>query len=130
MPLVNISLFNIWNTAEQKHINQIVHDSLVEAFQIPETDFNHRLTVYTKDSWILPPGRTQKSLLIEITIFPGRSAEAKKKLYNLLHSRLTKKFELDDSDIMTVLHETQLINWGLKGGISGEDTQFHFKLNV
>ena len=84
MPLVKISIKQE-RTSEQKNaLLNAVHSALVEEFRVPETDRNQRISEYLENDFEKPPRRTDKYTLIEITIFPGRSAETKKDSITLL----------------------------------------------
>lgn len=91
MPIVKISCFNVWSQKDRLEISDIIHDALHDAFKIPEHDFNHRFEVFTLNEWQIPKTKSTKYLLIEMTIYPGRSKEAKAKLYKLISEKLTKK---------------------------------------
>ena len=52
--------------------------------------------------------------MVEITLFPGRSLEIKRRLYAALVEELGA-FGVPASDIQTVLIEVEPVNWGLQG---------------
>ena len=83
MPLVEISIRKGRSDSEKKELLNIVYSSLVDAFKIPERDRVQRIYEFKDDEFEIPNDRTNKFTIIEITIFPGRSFEAKKKLYKL-----------------------------------------------
>jgi phenylpyruvate tautomerase PptA (4-oxalocrotonate tautomerase family) len=128
MPLVRISLLKTWENNQIKLISDKIHEALVEAFKIPENDYNHQINQYEKSSLVFSQNNTDKYILIEMTIFAGRSKQAKKELYQKIVSKL-HELGIPISDITIVLNEPPLENWGLSGK-SGEETNFEFKINV
>ena len=129
MPLVKISLLKGRSKPEKKQLLDLVHLSLVEAFKIPDHDRLQRIYEFNEDEFEIPNDRSKKFTIIEITIFPGRSVEAKKKLYKLIFNKL-KKLGYSDNDAVVVLHEPELNNWGLRSGLSGSEIEFGFNLEV
>ncbi|WP_321495981.1 tautomerase family protein [uncultured Desulfobacter sp.] len=77
----------------------------------------------------MPEDRTNKFTIIEITILPGRTFEAKKKLYNLIFRQL-KQLDYQDNDAVVVLSEPELNNWGVRGGIPASEIDIGFNLKV
>ncbi len=129
MPLVKISILKGRSTSEKKKLLDLVHSSLVEAFKIPDHDRTQRVYEFSEVDFEIENDRSDKYTIIEITIFPGRSVEAKKKLYKLLFSHL-KELGYQDNDAIVVLHEPDLDNWGVRGGQSGREVDLGFNLKV
>jgi phenylpyruvate tautomerase PptA (4-oxalocrotonate tautomerase family) len=128
MPLVKISMLKIWDNKQKKEISDKIHDSLVEAFKIPDDDYLYQIIEFDKDNYLYSKKRTEKYILIEMTIFPGRSKKAKKHLYENIVSKLSE-LKITPTDIIIILNELPLENWGLSGK-SGEETDIGFNLNV
>jgi phenylpyruvate tautomerase PptA (4-oxalocrotonate tautomerase family) len=129
MPIVRISILKGRTLEEKKEITEAVHDALMSSFRIPETDNNQRIHEYDPQDYILPPGKTEKYILVEITVFPGRSQEAKRELYQAIVSKLGK-LNVETMDISIILYEPPLENWGIRGGIPASDIDLGFDLNI
>lgn len=129
MPLVKISIRKGRSDSEKKKLLDLVHSSLVDSFKIPDSDRVQRIYEFNDDEFEIPSDRTNKFTIIEITIFPGRSLETKKKLYKLIFYQL-KKLGYQDNDAVVVLHEPELNNWGVRGGLSGSEVDLGFNLKV
>lgn len=129
MPLVKISIRKGRSISEKKELLDIVHSSLVEAFKIPDKDRIQRIYEYSDDEFEIPADRTDKFTIIEITIFPGRSLEAKKKLYGLIFNKLIG-LGFQDNDAIVVLNEPPLDNWSVRGGVPASELDPGFNLNV
>jgi phenylpyruvate tautomerase PptA (4-oxalocrotonate tautomerase family) len=128
MPLVKISIMKIWNVDQKKNISDRIHESLVEAFKIPDYDYNHQIIEFEKENFIYSRNRTEKSIFIEMTVFPGRSKKAKCDLYSAITRKLAE-MDISANDVTIVLNEPPLENWGLAGK-SGEETSIGFKIDV
>lgn len=76
----------------------------------------------------MPPGCTAKRTFIECSLFPGRSLEAKKRLYRLLVDRLVA-LGTPPQDVFIVLHEPPMENWGVRGRPASE-VSLGYDLNV
>lgn len=130
MPLVRISMRKGKTRQEIKAVSDAVHASLVEAFRIPVDDRNQRLIEYDVDDYELPSDKTSMFTLIEMSIFPGRTLDAKKKLYAEINTRLQALGYHNPKDIVIVLQEVPLDNWGVQGGVPASAIHIPFKLDV
>jgi phenylpyruvate tautomerase PptA (4-oxalocrotonate tautomerase family) len=129
MPLVTISLLRGRTEIEKSQISEHVHRALVEAFKIPEDDFNHRMAEYDKKDWTLPGNRSDTFVLVEMTVFPGRSRDAKRRLYQGIVTRL-ESVGIPGNDVLIVLNEPPLENWGIHGGRLADETDIGFAVKV
>ena len=120
MPLVQISIRKQFGKDEKNQINDIIHHALVEAFKIPEHDFNHRFNEYAEENFHIPEGKSQKYMIIEMTIFPDRSLDTKRLLYELITKELEERLGLIKNEILIVLNEPVRDNWGILGKPSSE----------
>jgi phenylpyruvate tautomerase PptA (4-oxalocrotonate tautomerase family) len=102
---------------ERQRLFQAVHDALMEAFQIPDDDRTQRIVEHEPENFEIPPGSSHPYTLIEITAFPGRSADAKRNLYRTLVQRLGE-IAIDPRDVSVVILEPALESWGVRGGHS------------
>lgn len=107
---------------------EVVHEALVEALKIPEDDLIQILQEHKEDNFEIPPYKTEMFTLIEITMFIGRSVEAKRNLYKAIAERL-EPLGIKAQDIMVILHEPSLENWGIRG-IPVSEINLDFKIDV
>jgi phenylpyruvate tautomerase PptA (4-oxalocrotonate tautomerase family) len=128
MPLVNIYLQNVWTDEIIKNISDDIHDVLVESFKIPEHDYNHRIIKLESSCFIHSDRKTDQYVFINIFIFPGRSKEAKRILYSGIFNKLTR-YGIKENDLVVVLDEPPLENWGMKGK-PGDEVDIGFNLKV
>ena len=128
MPLVKVSLLKGRSIAEKKAILDAIHAALLEAFKIPENDRNQRIFEFEPDNFDIPEEKTSKYTIIEIDVFPGRSLDAKRKLYHKIVQNLEE--QIQPNDILVVLKEPPLDNWGVLGGMPASEIDLGFKLDV
>jgi phenylpyruvate tautomerase PptA (4-oxalocrotonate tautomerase family) len=106
-----------------------LHEALVEAFRIPDDDRTQRIDEYPSEDFEIPPGRSEKYMLVEITAFPGRSFEAKRNLYRAITRKLVA-LGVPALDILIVLNEPALENWGVRGGFAASEVDIGFDIQV
>ncbi len=114
MPLVRAEIRKGRTPQAKKALLDAIHSALVEAFKTPDTDRTQRICEFSPEDFEIPPGKSGNYTLVEITIFAGRSDEAKRRLY----AAITRNFGvlgIAPTDITVVLHEPPLTNWGLRG---------------
>ncbi len=114
---------------ENRRLLDAVHDALVEAFRIPDTDRHQILLEHDASAFEITADRTEAYTLVEIVAFPGRSLEAKRKLYHSLASRF-EAAGVSAGDLFVVLTEPPLENWSPRNGVSSADVKPTFKLDV
>ncbi len=129
MPLVKVSLLKGKSKEEKKTLLDAIHAALMEAFKIPENDRNQRIFEFEPENFDIPEGKTSNYTLIEIDVFPGRSLDAKRKLYQTIVQNL-KELDIQPSDLLIVLKEPPLDNWGVRGGAPASEIDLGFKLDV
>ena len=87
-------------------LSNVIHTSLIEVLQlIPEKRF-HRFFPLDKSDFYYPSDRTNNYLVIEISMFEGRSVETKKELIRLLIKNINEKFNIPIYDIEITIFET------------------------
>lgn len=130
MPLVKVEVLKGKTKRYKKAILNGIHSALVEAFKIPDHDRMQRLYELEKDDFEISSTKTENVTLIELTVFKGRSYEAKKNLYSAIVKNLAESPGIDGNDIIIVINEPPLENWGVKGGIPASEADLGFKIDV
>jgi phenylpyruvate tautomerase PptA (4-oxalocrotonate tautomerase family) len=113
----------------KERLSEILHECVVEAFLFPKEKKAHRFIYMEEDSFFYFEGRTIKHTIIEISMFEGRSMEAKKILYKLIFERFEKELSITSMDVEITLFETPLHNWGIRGK-SGDELILNYKVNI
>ena len=130
MPIVKIEIRKGKSDEYKKAILNGVHDALVEAIKIPDHDRMQRLYELDKENFETPSTKTDNITLIEITMFKGRSNQAKKSLYKAIVNNLASNPGIDGNDIVIVLNEPPLENWGIRDGKPANEVDLGFEIKV
>ena len=75
------------------------------------------------------PATCHAFTLVEITAYPGRSAAAKRALFQALARRF-EGIGIAPRDLFVVISEPPLENWSVRDGVSSADVKPTFKLDV
>ncbi|HEY9122719.1 MAG TPA: tautomerase family protein [Bacteroidales bacterium] len=102
-------------------------DAVVEILQLPADDKNIRVLEYEPEYFQMKP---PYEMLIEISMFAGRTKETKKKLFQTIVNNLSAKGLISKEKVFILLNEQPMENWGVKGGIPADDINLGFKINV
>lgn len=129
MPLVKIETRKSWSAFQKKEIMEAIHSAMREALKIPENDRDIRFHQYHPEDFQVSNDKTENYILVEISMFTGRSLQAKKELYQGIVANL-EKLGIFASDVFIVLHEVPLENWGIRGGIPASEVDLGFKVGV
>ncbi len=129
MPLVKIETRKSWSASQKKEIMEAIHSAMRKALKIPENDRDIRFHEYHPEDFQVSPEKTENYILVEISMFTGRSLQVKKDLYQGIVANLGKQGILT-SDVFIVLHEVPLENWGIRGGNPASEVDLGFKVDV
>ena len=129
MPLAKIEVRKSRSRNEIEAMMEAVYQAQREALKVPRGDRQIRYIEHKPEHFAVPPDKTDNYTLVEITLFPGRSLDAKRKLYQSIVKRFAEMGILP-SDVFIVLNEPPLENWGIRGGQPASEIEIGFKLNV
>jgi len=130
MPLVRVEILKGKSSEYKRAILDGIHAALMEALKIPEYDRTQRLYELEKSNFEIHRLRLENYTIIEITMFKGRNLEAKRKLYSEIVKNLGNSPGIDGMDIIIVIHESKLENWGIRGGKLPKEVGLEFKIDV
>jgi len=129
MPLVKIEIEKGFDQPYKEAILEGIHQALVDCIRIPASDRRQRIYELDPQDFI-HTGKSKQFTLVEITMFPGRSKEARKALYRAIVDHLATNPGIPPSDIMIVIHEPPLHNWGIRGGFPADEIDPGFEIKV
>ena len=115
MPLVKVEIIKGKTAEYKKMLLQSIHEALMAALQIEDDDRYQRLYELDADCFERRASKTDKFTLIELTLFPGRSKDIKRAIIKETARILYERLEIQASDIMMIIHEPPLDNWGCYG---------------
>ncbi len=115
MPLVRIEMIKGKPREYKAAVLETVHNCLIDAFGIEDWDRFQRIIEIDKDDFELPEGKTEDFMIIDLTIFPGRTKEQKKRAIETIADSLNKRLGIRNTDVFIVINEPPMENWGLAG---------------
>lgn len=129
--MAQIKIFAMRDCIEQHRaaLSGAIHQALVDAFAVPPDKKFQRFLALDPDDFIFPADRSPLYTIIEISIFEGRSLEARKALIRGLFQRINEACGITPQDIEITIHETPRHNWGIRGQC-GDELQLSYKVNV
>lgn len=114
MPLARIEVRMPRPDHEVQGLIDAVYAAQRAAFNLREGDRQIRYVEHQPDRWAVPAQRSAAFTVVEVTLYPGRSLEAKRAFYAEITQRFAA-FGITPDDLYIVLHEVPAENWGLRG---------------
>lgn len=102
-------------------VARAVHDAMVAAISIPEDDFFQLLSDYQAgdfhfDRAFLGHHRSDRMVVVQITLRRGRSDAMKRELYARIAANLEKEAGMRPQDVFIYLLENDFSDWSVGGG--------------
>ncbi len=110
-------------------LSDAIHGAIVEAFAYPIEKRFHRFMPLDEADFIYPSDRSDRYVIIEISIFEGRSVEAKKHLVRQLYQRIHQMTGITPQNIEVTIFETPRHAWGIRG-LPGDEIGLDYKVDV
>lgn len=128
MPSTRIETRRGWLGERRRAFLEAVQRALIAGILIPEGDRCVRLVEIDEVDFITGAEKGPGYTVIEISLFSGRSIEAKRRLYAALVAEVAA-FGVEPKDLKVILHEVPRENWGL-GGKPASEIELGFKVDV
>ncbi|WNN74933.1 tautomerase family protein [Lysinibacillus capsici] len=110
-------------------LSNIIHSCMVDALEYPLDKKFHRFFPMEKEDFYFASERTESYTIIEISMFEGRTIQAKKQLVKLLFERINNKLNISPQDVEITIFETPKHNWGIRG-LPGDELALNYKVNI
>lgn len=127
MPRVRIESVKSIDHSAAKAIMNSVMDAIVETLKLVPDDRSVSFISYKPELFTMKPPYW---LFIEIALFSGRSKAIKKLLYQNILQRLHIQCGVDKQSVMIMLNEQPKENWGLRGGIPGDEIDLDYQVEL
>lgn len=129
--MAQVKIFGLRRSLEGNRlaISEAIHSSVMEALEYPAEKKFHRFIALDEQDFIYPDNRSDRYTIIEVSIFEGRSAEAKKSLIRLLFERTSRLAGIAPQDVEVTIFETPRASWGIRG-LSGDQIGLNYKVEV
>ena len=119
MPLVKINMLKGKTAEYKKTVFDCVHQGLIEGLGISDWDRFQRIVEFDRADFEAPAEKTDNFMIIELTLFPGRTKEQKKAAIEIITQKICDELSLAATDVFIIINEPPLENWGMAGRQKG-----------
>lgn len=121
MPFVRTQVHRDLEQPQRAAIVQGIHQALVEAIGMPEDELFNMVTSYAPEEFFFSRtfngyARSERPVVIEITLRRGRSDAMKRELYQRIAQQLEQRAQVEPSDVFIFMHENDYSDWSVGGG--------------
>ena len=129
--MAQIKVFALRESIERHRpaLSAAIHQAVVDALNFPPEKKFQRFIALDREDFIHPADRSDNYTIIEISLFEGRSVEAKKALIRHLFANIEAACGITPQDVEITLFETPKVNWGIRG-LPGDELALNYKVNV
>lgn len=113
----------------RRRLSEAIHQAVVEALSYPPEKKFQRFISLDSENFVFPEDRTASYTIVEISMFEGRTVEAKKALVRALFRNIEQACGIAPQDVEITLFETPKENWGIRGK-PGDELALNYKVNV
>lgn len=130
MPFTRVAIPAGTSTIDKAAIARGVHQAMVEAIGIPADDFFQLLSEYQPDDFHFDAGflgvaRSDRMVVVQITMRRGRSDAMKCDLYARIAENLEKAASIRPQDVFIYLIENDFSDWSVGGGRMSMEIAVH-----
>ena len=113
----------------KQRLSDAIHSCVVEALRFPADKRAHRFFHMEEGDFYFPASASEMYTIFEISMFEGRSIDAKKQLIRLLFDRVCDQADRKPNEIEVTITETPKHNWGFRGS-PGDEVSLAYKVDV
>jgi len=106
-----------------------VHEAIVVALEYPPEKRFQRFVGLDAEDFVYPEDRGRDYTIIEISMFEGRSEQAKRALIAELFARVEAATGIAPHSVEITITETPQVNWGIRG-LSAADLSLGYRVEV
>jgi len=115
--------------ARRQPLSDAIHGAVVAALDYPVEKRFHRFIGLEAADFVYPDDRGEDYTIIEVSMFAGRSADAKRALVRELFARIEAEVGIDPHSVEITITETPKVNWGIRGH-NAEDLALGYRVDV
>ncbi len=109
-------------------ISAAIHRASVSALGLPESKRFHRFLPLDAWQFVTPADRSDRYLIVEISMFEGRPVETKKAFYRQLLENLDRDCGIAAQDIEITIEESPRHNWLIRG-LPGDELELNYRVD-
>lgn len=115
--------------ARRQQLSDAIHGAVVAALDYPAEKRFHRFVGLDAADFVYPEDRGDDYTIIEVSMFEGRSTEAKRELIRQLFDRIAAEVGIAPHSVEVTITETPKVNWGIRG-VNAEDLALGYRVDV
>lgn len=129
--MAQIKVYALHNTISQHRtgLSEAIHTALVSTLNYPVEKKFQRFIQLLAEDFIFPADRSQQYIIVEISMFEGRSTASKKAFIQQLFVNIQQQCGIAAQDIEITIIETPRHNWGIRGQC-GDELSLNYKVNI
>ncbi len=103
------------NLEYKKKVLDSIHNGLKSSLHIEDWDRFQRIIEYEKCDFETAPSKTDHFMIIELTLFPGRTKKQKAEAIETITTNLVNTLKIQATEVFIIVNEPPLENWGIGG---------------
>ena len=115
--------------ARRDALSDAVHGAVMAALDYPPEKRFHRFVGLEDRDFRHPDDRGEDYTIVEISLFEGRSDEAKRRLVAELFARIEAEAGIAPHSVEITITETPRVNWGIRGA-NAADLELGYRVDV
>lgn len=121
MPFVKTAVPKDTDGATKRLIGGAIHDALVQAIGMPTAELFNLMIPYAPEDFLFDRSfngvaRSDRLIVVEITLRRGRSDAMKRDLYAAIVSNLEARVGIRPADVFIFTHENDYSDWSVGHG--------------
>ena len=121
MPFIRTYVHHETPNPQRSAIVEGIHQALIDAIGMPQDELFNIITGYKSDEFFFNKTfngyrRSDKPVVVEITMRRGRSDAMKRALYHHIAQNLLDKAQVRLDDVFIFVHENDYSDWSVGGG--------------
>jgi phenylpyruvate tautomerase PptA (4-oxalocrotonate tautomerase family) len=121
MPFIRTSVRRGTDAATKRHIVESIHDALVQAIGMPDDELFNLVSEYDPEDFHYSRtfngiARSDRVVVVEITMRRGRSDAMKKALYAAIVTNMAARAGVSPRDVFIFTHENDYSDWSVGNG--------------
>jgi phenylpyruvate tautomerase PptA (4-oxalocrotonate tautomerase family) len=133
MPLTHIHIRHTYTREQEIALIEAVQQALLDTLQLPADDRNVMLHVHAPHRMIISNqlAQPEQRTVVEIALFPGRSTDVKRRLYQAIVQALENcAAHIPRDHVLISLREEPFEHWGIRGGQAASDVDLGFSTQI
>ncbi|MEG0405749.1 MAG: tautomerase family protein [Acinetobacter sp.] len=126
-----IKIYALHQTINQfrSQLSDAIHQALVTSLNYPREKKFQRFIALATEDFIYPNDRSEHYLIIEISMFEGRTIATKKHFIQTIFSNIQQQCGISPQDIEITIFETPKSNWGIRGQ-NADELRLNYQVDV